>query len=119
MFRAFASVLGFQPNTQEQNPFLFLLHPLDLTALLELAWDRRQEQPVTLGRPFHRSDLNRFEDTWLGRPALNGPAPDFPGGPRPLQASIDVLLDKIDPTRESPSDRPPRNILWDHLIYGT
>ena len=43
MFRAFDSVLGNQPGTQ--NPRLFLLHPLDLAALLELAWDRRQEQP--------------------------------------------------------------------------
>ena len=73
MFRAFSRLLNNQPDTQ--NPRLFLLHPLDLTALLELAWDRRLEQPVTLGRPFHRSDLNRFQDTWLGNPALTGPAP--------------------------------------------
>ena len=84
MFRAFARLLNNQPDTQ--NPRLFLLHPLDLTALLELAWDRRLEQPVTLGRPFHRSDLNRFQDTWLGNPALTGPPPPvFPPGQRPLQ----------------------------------
>jgi len=116
MFRAFDSVLGNQPGTQ--NPRLFLLHPLDLAALLELAWDRRQEQPsVTLGRPFHRSDLNRFEDTWVGNPALTGPPPVFPGGRRPLQVDITPLLQAIDPTRESPPSRQ-NEVLWDHLIYA-
>jgi hypothetical protein len=116
MFRAFSRLLNNQPDTQ--NPRLFLLHPLDLTALLELAWDRRLEQPVTLGRPFHRSDLNRFQDTWLGNPALTGSAPPvFPPGQRPLQVDITQLLVAIDASRESPPGRQSE-ILWDHLIYA-
>jgi len=116
MFRAFARLLNNQPDTQ--NPRLFLLHPLDLTALLELAWDRRLEQPVTLGRPFHRSDLNRFQDTWLGNPALTGPPPPvFPPGQRPLQVDLTQLLVAIDASRESPPGRQSE-ILWDHLIYA-
>jgi hypothetical protein len=120
MFRAFSGILGNQVvgNQPTQNPRLFLLHPLDLTALLELAWDKRQEQPsVTLGRPFHRSDLNRFEDTWLGNPALTGAPPVFPGGQRALQVDIRPLLEAIDPSRESPPGRQ-NEILWDHLIYA-
>ena len=120
MFRAFHSVLGNQPGTVAgtEHPKLFLLHPLDLTALLELAWDRRLEQPVTLGRPFHRSDLNRFEDTWFGNQSVTGPLPIFPGGRRPLQVDITPLLAAIDPTQESPPIRPYNEVLWDHLIYA-
>ena len=117
MFRAFDVVLGNQPDTQ--NPRLFLLHPLDLTALLELAWDRRQEQPsVTLGRPFHRSDLNRFEDTWFGNPALTGPASSLSRWTtRRFRSTSRQLLEAIDSSRESPPSRQ-NEVLWDHLIYA-
>ncbi len=70
MFRTFAKV----PNVGAQR--LFLFHPTDLIAVLELAWDRRAEaSALVLGHPLHRSDLNRFEDTWFGRRDLTPPAP--------------------------------------------
>jgi hypothetical protein len=93
-----------------------------LIAVLELAWDRRFELGnVDLGRPFHRSDLNRFEDTWLGRQAFNAPAPTFqpppPAGPRPLQADIGPLLRAMGFPQRGEGRRTVA-ILWDHLIYA-
>ena len=105
MFRTFARV----PNVGAQN--LFLFHPADLIAVLELAWDRRAEAAgLPLGHPFHRSDLNRFEDTWFGRRSLTPPAP-APPATRPTQPDLNPLLDAIDNDRAN-------NVLWDHLIYA-
>ena len=120
MFRAFAAFLGTQANSN--NPNLFLLHPADLIAALEVAWDRRLEVAnADLGRPFHRSDLNRFEDTWLGGFAFGAPPPTFPppppAGPRPLQPNIRPLLEALFPERLAKA-RGPIGILWDHLIYA-
>ena len=48
MFRAFSHLLlTGSPDTRTRR--LFLLHPLDLTALLELAWDRRLERARDVG----------------------------------------------------------------------
>ena len=61
MFRRFARL----PDVSAQK--LFLFHPTDLLAVLELVWDRRFELAAfPLGHPLHRSDLNRFEDSWFG-----------------------------------------------------
>src|SRR5215217_6874634 len=96
MFRAFARQLlaaGVDPRN------LFLYHPADLVAVLELAWDHRFDQPTApLGGPFHRSDLNRFEDSWFGRRALTPPAPIHPTPPlpqRPSQRNLNLLINAI------------------------
>lgn len=104
MFRTFARV----PNVGAQK--LFMFHPADLIAILELAWDRRADSTNVLGHPMHRSDLNRFQDTWFGRRALTPPAPQPPGVP-PLQPNLNPLIDAIVTRREN-------NVLWDHLIYA-
>ena len=115
MFRTFARLLG--ANAQD----LFLFHPSDLTALLELAWDRRFELTsvnlglasplsVATGHPIRRSDLNRFEDSWIGRRVPVAPAP-APPPERPAQRNLNPLLDAI-------VRRTPYSILWDHLIYA-
>ncbi len=105
MFRTFARV----PSVGAQK--LFLFHPTDLIAVLELAWDRRGEAAaLTLGHPLHRSDLNRFEDTWFGRRALTPPAPGLVGS-RPLQPDLNPLIDAI-------VKRRVNHVLWDHLIYA-
>jgi hypothetical protein len=49
---------------------VFRLHPLDVAALLELAWDGRQKRGER-GRPFNRSELNGFHNTVWGNPALS------------------------------------------------
>lgn len=105
MFRTFAKV----PNIGAHN--LFLFHPADLTAVLELVWDHRPDSSgIVLGHPMRRSDLNRFEDTWLGRRALAPPAPQPPSS-RPLQPNLNLIINQIVGRREN-------NALWDHLIYA-
>src|SRR5829696_2395235 len=103
MFRRIAKHLGDAEK-------LFLFHPADLTAVLELAWDRRADlagQP--LGHPLHRSDLTRFEDTWFGRHLTGLAAPTLPAG-RPLQPDISPILKAI-------KDRETPQVAYDHLAY--
>ena len=109
MFRAFAKV----PDIGAQK--LFLFHPADLVALLELSWDRRAENhSLPLGHPLHRSDLNRFEDTWFGRNVLDlSKVPDPPPS-RPSQPPVRLLVNSI----RQGSDREESHVLWDHLIYA-
>ncbi len=107
MFRTFGRLLRFVgANPQD----LFLFHPADLTGLLELAWDRRAVVG-NLGGPLHRSDLNRFTDTWFGRPAMTAPAPAPPGQPN-IAPLLAVLGSGI---RTSRGAVP---VIWDHLIYA-
>jgi transcriptional regulator with XRE-family HTH domain len=103
MFRTLATLSGLGNR-------LFLFHPTDLLAVLELAWDRRADQTsFPLGHPLHRSDLNRFEDTWFGRRALSGSAPTpFPG--RPNQPDLNPIIDKVKSDGVAVS--------WDHLVYA-
>ena len=70
MFRTFAK---FTTNGARD---VVQFHPADLTAVLELAWDRRADRKdLELGHPFHRSDLFNFSTTWFGSRALSAPAP--------------------------------------------
>ncbi|NEW75547.1 hypothetical protein [Streptomyces rhizosphaericus] len=87
MFRRFA---GSIPDGANE---LFLLHPLELSALLELAWDRRLHDPAAnLGSPRHRSNL--------------------PG----LFAALDI---QADGGRLAAAARgQPEDVRWDHLIYA-
>ena len=88
MFRTLASVSGVGNR-------LFLFHPTDLIAVLELAWDRRADVTTfPLGHPSHRSDLNRFEDTWFGSRALSGSAPTPPGS-RPNQPDLNPIISSL------------------------
>lgn len=104
MFRTFARI----PDVGARK--LFLFHPTDLIAVLELAWDRRAEASASaLGHPLHRSDLTRFEDTWFGRRALAPPAP-LPTPTRPTQPDLNPLIAGI--------VRDVNHVLWDHLIYA-
>ena len=106
MFRTFARV----PDVGARK--LFLFHPMDLTSVLELAWDRRGDaSALTLGHPLHRSDLARFEDTWFGSRALSGPAPT---PPRPDLPNLNLLLNIINGGGEGREV----HVLWDHLIYA-
>ena len=70
MFRTFAR---FLPNGARD---LVQFHPSDLTAVLELAWDRRANRPqnLELGHPFRRSDSFSFGATWFGSKLLTGAA---------------------------------------------
>ncbi len=100
MFRAFANFLPKRANELVQ------LHPADLTALLELAFERRSNQiNLELGDPFRRSDLLGFGSTIFGSKLLTtGSVKETPGQPNvnPLLQAIDLACP----------------ILWDHLIYA-
>ncbi|UFS71443.1 hypothetical protein LPW11_04415 [Geomonas sp. RF6] len=101
MFRTFAK---FMTNGARD---LVRLHPSDLTAVLELAWDRRKNRlDLEVGHPFHRSDVPGFSTTWLGSRALTPPAPTPPAG----QPDLNQIIDGI--------NRAGCGVLWDHLIYA-
>jgi hypothetical protein len=109
MFRAFAKA----PDVGAQK--LFLFHPADLAALLELAWDHRPENnTLPLGHPMRRSDLNRFEDTWFGRAALDRTKIPTPPATRPLQPSLKLVVDHLSQIGRLEEN----NVLYDHLIYA-
>ena len=106
MFRTFAR---FLPNGARD---LVQFHPADLTAVLELAWDRRSNrqtlengQPRELGDPFRRSDLLNFGTTWFGSKLLTGSAPTPAAG----QPNLNPIIDAINLACP---------VLWDHLIYA-
>ncbi len=105
MFRKFASFIS--GGAEE----LMRLHPADLSALLELAWDERSNnQDEALGHPARRSDLNGFGTTWFGGAAFDVTPPE------PTVAEIERDL-KTEGNPES-STFGRDGILFDHLIYA-
>jgi hypothetical protein len=105
MFRRFAS---FLTDGAEE---LMRLHPADLTALLELAWDERSNNPLeVLGHPARRSDLNGFGTTWFGGAAFEVTPP-----PPTVSTIADALRVDVDP---NDSNFNVDGILFDHLIYA-
>ncbi len=107
MFRTFAR---FITNGARD---LVQFHPSDLTAVLELAWDRRADRKnLELGHPFHRSDLFNFSTTWFGSRALFPPAPTPPTPPpgQPRQPDLNEIINAI--------NGAACGVLWDHLIYA-
>jgi hypothetical protein len=111
MFRTFARV----PNVGQR---LFLFHPADLIAALEVAWDRRAHVPaVPLGHPLHRSDLNRLEDTWFGDNLFDDEPPNPPSN-RPLQPNLRGIITAIKSDLSGSEEGLRANTLWDHLVYA-
>ena len=99
MFRVFAKFLPARDLVQ--------FHPVDLTAVLELAWKRRSNrQTLELGHPFRRSDFLSFGDTWFGSKLLTGSAP----APPTDQPNLNPIIDAI--------NAASCGVLWDHLIYA-
>src|SRR5262245_24636924 len=100
MFRTFAK---FLPGGARD---LVQFHPADITAVLELAWDRRaNRQNLELGHPFRRSDAISFGTTWFGSKLLTGSAPTPPID----QPDLNPILNAI-------AGACP--VVWDHLIYA-
>ena len=98
MFRTFAKYLTNGAKDLVQ------FHAADLTAVLELSWDRRANRQSELGHPFQRSALSISARRGLAA-ALSGPAPAPPGGQPNLNEIIDVINAALPD-------------LWDHLIYA-
>src|SRR5688500_11982614 len=104
MFRTFARFLTNGARDLVQ------FHPADLTAVLELAWDRRSDRlDLELGHPFRRSDSLRFSTTWFGSRALTPPAPPPPPLP-PDHPNLNQIINAI--------NAAACPFLWDHLIYA-
>src|SRR5262245_26197239 len=96
MFRTFEKFLTNRARDLVQ------FHPADLTAVLELAWDRRASQNLELGDPFHRSDLLNLGNTWFGSRAFTPPAPN-------VQPNLNQIINAINLACP---------VVWDHLIYA-
>jgi hypothetical protein len=107
MFRNFAR---FLPSGSRD---LVQFHPSDLTAVLELAWDRRANRSpnLKLGHPFRRSDAISFGTTWFGSKLLVAPAPT--GAALPIdQPDLNPIINAITFAGSG------CGCLWDHLIYA-
>lgn len=89
---------------------MFECHPSVLTTLLETAWQMRAHdhpdppgQPLDLGHPGHRSDINHLPDFWLDE------LKDLAGIAAPTDSAAIWTTD----AREKQG-----TVLWDHLIYA-
>jgi hypothetical protein len=99
MFRRFTAPSGGLTQSQKAE-ILFRLHPSELAALLELAWELRVwYNSFDLGHPFRRSDLPEIPEYLLNA---------FPF----TQANRDLF------TRQITDNIRFGTVLWDHLIYA-
>jgi hypothetical protein len=99
MFRRFTSPSGSLTRNQKAE-ILFRLHPSELAALLELAWELRVwYNSFDLGHPFRRSDLPQIPEYLLDR----FPFSDANRALFTLQITDNIRFGTI---------------LWDHLIYA-
>jgi hypothetical protein len=95
---------------------LVRLHPAELTALLELAWNLRVNPApgVTLpptGHPDHRSDTPGLAISHMPLPVLEPPSPQG-ANPDPAAPFVNVLTSTLS------GEIGTRGVRWDHLIYA-
>jgi hypothetical protein len=99
MFRRFTTPSGGLTQNQKAE-ILFRLHPIELAALLELAWELRVwYNSFDLGHPLRRSDLPEIPEYLLDR---------FPFSDNNRSLFTQQIADGI----------RFGTILWDHLIYA-
>lgn len=98
---------------QQKAEILFRLHPSELSAILELAWDLRVwDEHQELGHPRRRSDLPGIPQYLLT--TLFGSAPSQNNIP-----NFNFITNNINRFGSSNSAIPlRRGVLWDHLIYA-
>jgi hypothetical protein len=106
----FRNLAGAVPNGAVR---LVSLHPAELTALLEQAWNLRVNQPTSptlpIGHPDHRSDTPGLAIQQMPLPVA--PAPGLTG------VSPDPALDFTNQLLKSLQNRT-QGARWDHLIYA-
>jgi hypothetical protein len=95
---------------------LVSLHPVELTALLELAWNLRVHAAVgatsrPTGHPDHRSDTPGLAITQTPPPVLDPPSTQG-ASPDPAEPFRTVLTDTLN------VEVGTRGVRWDHLIYA-
>lgn len=84
------------------------LHPVELTTLLEQAWNLRVHLTNPTGHPDHRSDTPGLAIPQIPLPVLAPPSLD--GSSSRIQVFTDELLKM--------KDRPSQGVRWNHLIYA-
>ena len=100
---------------------LFRCHPLELSTLLEVAWQRRAHGIGTnldLGDPARRSDIGPIPDAWLEplRQAVNIVPPTGQNGQSVLDnTTFQNAFGLLDPSNP---EKGRRSVFWDHLIYA-
>ncbi len=95
MFRQLAAM--FPGDGTARATALFAVHPSELAALLELAWNNGRDLGLgaILGRPDHRSDVNGVHPPWLN-----------------------ALFSFNPPTAPVAARLRDSKVRWDHLIYA-
>ena len=91
----------FRRMAGDRAEMLFRLHPVQLSALLELAWELRVDDKIALGQPDRRSDLLELPRNLLDQLGSQTPHENF------IQMNRSIFR-----------DTSPRLIRWDHLIYA-
>jgi hypothetical protein len=99
---------------------LFRCHPLELSTLLEVAWQRRAHAAGTeLGDPARRSDISAIPDSWLEPFRIADdiePPTGQNGQPEDLAGTtLENAFGLLDPHNRA---QRRRSTFWDHLIYA-
>jgi hypothetical protein len=99
---------------------LFRCHPLELSTMLEVAWQRRAHATGTeLGDPARRSDISAIPDSWLEPFRIADdiePPTGQNGQPEDLSGTtLENAFGLLDPINRV---QRRRSTFWDHLIYA-
>lgn len=106
MFRYLAKKFAPPPEARAK---LFLIHPLQLSRWLEVAWAAAPNVPVLGPDPSQTSAAQQ-----LGSPTVIA---DF-DLPEPLLQELEPGVDLANPGTWTPPGRNTSPLLWDHLIYA-
>lgn len=98
MFRRFVGIDSKGDFDEARAEALFRFHPIELSTLLELAWNFRDKSgsPEDLGRPNRRSDLTDMPSEFLDI---------FP-------------IVEVNNGRDGRNPQLRGTVIWDHLIYA-
>jgi hypothetical protein len=102
MFRRLAQKFTPPPEAQSK---VFLIHPLQLSRWLEVAWAAAPQVPVIGDEKANQQ---------LGSTSV---IDDF-GMPEDLLKTLEPGIDLTDPNKYNPKERAIDLLLWDHLVYA-
>jgi hypothetical protein len=95
---------SISPSYEDRAKALFRLHPMELFALLEMAWSFRVNKNNALGDPRHKTDLKSMPESLLQL---------FPF----YETNQKIFLPNF-PVSSVVKTRTAGFVLWDHLIYA-
>src|SRR6266498_2977979 len=101
---------GAVPNGAD---LLSKLHPVEVTALLEKAWNLRVHGTSNpTGHPDHRSEIPGLDIPQIPLPVI---IPPNPASPDPAKPFTDALTGTLS---SPPTTTSPGGVRWEHLIYA-